>query len=96
MEHKSTTPAAQPVQPAPYAAGTGSAPLLNREAEFACMSYRERLALKQRPRYLPPPAGKVSGTNRLAADRRKVIRRGAVCACMLYKAKRQNLNFSIS
>ena len=37
MEHKSTTPAAQPVQPAPYAAGTGSAPLLNREAEFACM-----------------------------------------------------------
>ena len=45
MEHKSTTPAAQPVQPAPYAAGTGSAPLLNREAEFACMSYRERLAL---------------------------------------------------
>ena len=33
MEHKSTTPAAQPVQPAPY-------------AEFACMSYRERLALK--------------------------------------------------
>ena len=43
MEHKSTTPAAQPV---PYAAGTGSAPLLNREAEFACMSYRERLALK--------------------------------------------------
>ena len=34
------------VQPAPYAAGTGSAPLLNREAEFACMSYRERLALK--------------------------------------------------
>ena len=41
MEHKSTTPAAQP-----YAAGTGSAPLLNREAEFACMSYRERLALK--------------------------------------------------
>ena len=32
MEHKSTTPAAQP--------------LLNREAEFACMSYRERLALK--------------------------------------------------
>lgn len=24
----------------------GSAPLLNREAEFACMSYRERLALK--------------------------------------------------
>ena len=46
MEHKSTTPVAQPVQPAPYAAGTGSAPLLNREAEFACMSYRERLALK--------------------------------------------------
>ena len=40
MEHKSTTPAAQSVQPA------GSAPLLNREAEFACMSYRERLALK--------------------------------------------------
>ena len=48
MEHKSTTPAAQPVQPAPYAAGTGSARLLNREAEFACMSYRERLALKHR------------------------------------------------
>ena len=46
MEHNSTPPAAQPVQPAPYAAGTGSAPLLNREAEFACMSYRERLALK--------------------------------------------------
>lgn len=46
MEHKSTIPAAQPVQPAPYAAGTGSAPLLNREAKFACMSYRERLALK--------------------------------------------------
>ena len=50
MEHKSTTPAAQPVQPAPYAAGTGSAPLLNREAEFACMSYRERLALKHSAR----------------------------------------------
>ena len=47
MEHKSTTPTAQPVQPAPYAAGTGSAALLNREAELACMSYRERLALKQ-------------------------------------------------
>ena len=46
MEHKSTTPAAQPVQPAPYAAGTGSAPLLNRETDFASMIYRERLALK--------------------------------------------------
>ena len=46
MEHKSTTPAAQPVQPAPYAAGTGSAPLLTRETAFASMSYRERLAIK--------------------------------------------------
>lgn len=46
MEHEATTPAAQPVQPAPYAAGTGSAPLLNRETDFASMSYRERLALK--------------------------------------------------
>ncbi len=46
MEHEVTTPAAQPVQPAPYAAGTGSAPLLNRETDFARMSYRERLALK--------------------------------------------------
>lgn len=46
MEHKSTNPAAQPVQPAPYGAGTGSAPLLNRESDFASMSYRERLALK--------------------------------------------------
>ena len=40
MEHEATTPAAQPVQPAPYAAGTGSAPLLNRETDFARMSYR--------------------------------------------------------
>lgn len=46
MEHEATTPAAQPVQPAPYAAGTGSTPLLNRETDFARMSYRERLALK--------------------------------------------------
>lgn len=46
MEHEATTPAAQPVQPALYAAGTGSAPLLNRETDFARMSYRERLALK--------------------------------------------------
>lgn len=46
MEHEAATHAAQPVQPAPYAAGTGSAPLLNREADFARMSYRERLALK--------------------------------------------------
>ncbi len=46
MEHEAAIPAAQPVQPAPYAAGTGSAPLLNRETDFARMSYRERLALK--------------------------------------------------
>ena len=46
MEHKSTTPAAQPVQPAPYATGTGSAPLLNRETDLASKSYRERLPIK--------------------------------------------------
>lgn len=43
MEHDTNTPIPQP---APYAAGTGSAPLLTRETEFARMSYRERLALK--------------------------------------------------
>lgn len=48
MEHETNTPgAAAAPQPAPYAAGTGSAPLLTQETEFACMSYRERLALKR-------------------------------------------------
>lgn len=39
--------AALPETPAPYAAGTGSAPLAADRAAFERMGYRERLALKR-------------------------------------------------
>lgn len=45
MEQPNTTP--ETAAPAPYAAGTGSAPVTPDRAAFDRMGYRERLALKR-------------------------------------------------
>ena len=45
MEEPNTSPA--PETPAPYAAGTGTAPVGTDRAAFDRMGYRERLALKR-------------------------------------------------
>lgn len=54
MDNTQALPAQQPGQsqpapaaPAPYAAGTGSAPIPPDAAAFARLTYRERLALKR-------------------------------------------------
>lgn len=45
MEEPNTSPASE--TPAPYAAGTGTAPVGTDRAAFDRMGYRERLALKR-------------------------------------------------
>ena len=47
MEDETLAPAAETAAPAPYAEGTGSAPIPPDAAALARMSYRERLALKR-------------------------------------------------